>query len=311
MKKFTKLFAVNALSALVILTPMGAYAQTADNTPATDNSAVDTQNDVVLAPDRFESFNRGAFQFNDGWDQVLFKPIAKGYQKVVPASSRGCVHGFFENLGVPYTAVNNVLQGKFKAAGQDMCRFVVNTTVGVGGCFDIATKWKIPKHDEDFGQTLGKWGVPPGPFVMLPILGPTTLRDAFAKPVDFVADPIGYLKVVKVKNSLKGLKFVDTRTNLLETLDFVDDVAIDRYSMLRDAWLQKRQADVNDEDYAPDEAPIASSTETTAMPETKSAEMKEQAKPSAAEINLKVEGSVEMPAEKVKVSPAIETAPTK
>lgn len=258
MSSLFKILAVGSIGVTLFTNPTFALAQ--------ENSAVPVviQDDVVITNDRFESFNRGAFEFNDGWDQAVFKPIAKGYKKVVPAGSRGCVHGFFENLSVPYTAVNNVLQGKIKAAGQDLCRFVVNSTVGVGGCFDIASKWNIPKHDEDFGQTLGKWGVPPGPFVMLPLMGPSTLRDALAKPIDFVGDPIGYVKVIKVKNSLRGLKVVDTRTTLLETLDFVDDVAIDRYSMMRDAWMQKRAADVRDEDYAPDEAPISSTPEATA-----------------------------------------------
>ena len=250
----------------LILTFGGAHAQSID--ASANPSVVD---EVVLTRDRFESFNRGAFQFNDGWDQVMFKPIAKGYQKIVPAGSRGCVHGFFENLSVPYTALNNVLQGKFKAAGQDVCRFVVNTTVGVGGCIDMASKWRIPKHEEDFGQTLGKWGVPSGPFVMLPGLGPSTLRDALAKPIDFIADPIGYVKAIKIRNSLRGLKLVDTRTSLLETLEFVDDVAFDRYSMTRDAWLQKREADVRDEDYAPDEAPLGSES----APHVESAVLKE------------------------------------
>ena len=245
----------------LILTFASAHAQSTDalvNSPVVD--------DVVLTRDRFEAFNRGAFQFNDGWDQIMFKPIAKGYQKIVPAGSRGCVHGFFENLSVPYTALNNVLQGKFKAAGQDVCRFVVNTTVGVGGCIDMASKWHIPKHEEDFGQTLGKWGVPSGPFVMLPGLGPSTLRDALTKPIDFIADPIGYVRAIKIRNSLRGLKLVDTRTSLLETLEFVDDVAFDRYSMTRDAWLQKREADVRDEDYAPDEAPLTSEEAISAEP---------------------------------------------
>lgn len=241
----------------VLLTLMLGSAHAQNTDLSVGSPAVD---DVVLTRDRFEAFNRGAFQFNDGWDQVMFKPIAKGYQKIVPAGSRGCVHGFFENLSVPYTALNNVLQGKFKAAGQDMCRFVVNTTVGVGGCIDVASKWHIPKHEEDFGQTLGKWGVPSGPFVMLPALGPSTLRDALAKPIDFLADPMGYVRAIKVRNSLRGLKLVDTRTSLLETLEFVDDVAFDRYSMTRDAWLQKREADVRDEDYAPEEAPLSSET---------------------------------------------------
>ena len=211
---------------------------------------------VVLTSDPLEKFNRGSYKFNDVFDKALFRPVAKAYQKIVPTEGRGCIHGIFENLNVPYTAVNNVLQGKFKAAGQDICRFVVNSTIGLGGCIDVASKIGIPKHDEDFGQTLGVWGVPAGPFVMLPGLGPSTVRDALAKPVDFMADPIGYIKIIKARNISRGLRFVDTRTALLDTLDFADDVAFDKYALLRDAWLQNRESKVRDEDYEPEGKPL-------------------------------------------------------
>ena len=133
----------------------------------------------------------------------------------------------------------------------------MNSTIGLGGCIDVASKWNIPKHDEDFGQTLGVWGVPSGPFIMLPGLGPSTVRDALAKPIDFLVDPIGYIQAIKVRNSVRGLRFVDTRTNLLDTMDFANDVALDKYALLRDAWMQRREAQVRDEDYEPDVAPLA------------------------------------------------------
>lgn len=237
------------LSIALLMT--NAHAQ--DAAPAATAAVVD---DVVLTKDPFEGFNRGVYQFNDGWDQVLFRPIVKGYTKIVPSGSRNCIHGFFENLTVPYTALNNVLQGKFKSAGQDMCRFVVNTTVGVGGCIDVASKWNIPKHKEDFGQTLGKWGVPSGPFINLPFLGPSTVRDAGAKVADLYADPVGYLRIIKLRNTLAAAQLVDKRADLQEAMDMIDDTAIDRYALLRDVWLQLRESQVRDENYMPEGVPL-------------------------------------------------------
>jgi phospholipid-binding lipoprotein MlaA len=242
---------------LVLALAFNIQSASAQQNVATTMAVTPITDDVVLTKDRFENFNRGAYQFNDGWDQVAFRPIAKAYQKIVPEDPRGCVHGIFENLSMPYTALNNILQGKFKAAGQDLCRFVVNSTIGLGGCIDVASKWNIPKHDEDFGQTLGVWGVPSGPFIMLPGLGPSTVRDALAKAVDSLADPIGYIQAIKVRNSVRGLRFVDARTKLLDTMDFANDVAFDKYALLRDAWMQRREAQVRDEDYEPDVAPLA------------------------------------------------------
>lgn len=201
-----------------------------------------------IAVDRFEKFNRGSYKFNDTLDKYALAPASRGYAAVMPNPAEKCVSNFFYNLTVPYTAVNNVLQGKFKAAGQDICRFVINSTVGLGGCFDVASRMGIPRHKEDFGQTLGKWGVGSGPYVMLPLLGPSTVRDVLAKPVDFIADPIGYVKIIKLKNALRAVRIIDSRVQLTSAMALVDEVAIDRYAFVRDAWLQKREAEVRDED---------------------------------------------------------------
>ncbi|MGL4768013.1 MAG: MlaA family lipoprotein [Formosimonas sp.] len=219
---------------------------------------------LLATPDPLEKFNRDAFQMNEAYDEALFRPVAKAYQRVLPTKVRGCVHGVLGNLNEPYTAFNNVLQGKFKAAGQDMCRFIINSTVGLAGCVDVASKLGLPKHHEDFGQTLGKWGVPAGSFVMLPLLGPSSVRDALAKPIDLLADPIGYIKLIKLRNVARGVKLVDTRAELLGVTDLADDVAVDKYTLMRDAWLQSREAQVRDEDYEPEGQPL----ESAALPAT-------------------------------------------
>lgn len=219
--------------------------------------------DVVMTKDSFEKFNRGVFYVNDHLDKVLLKPIAKGYVMVVPKFGRRCVHGIFGNLDEPYTAINNVLQGKLKAAGQDTGRFVVNTVAGLGGCFDVAAKMGLLKHDEDFGQTLGRWGVPSGSFVMVPFLGPSTVRDLIAKPIDYFSNPAGYLTLLKLRNGLAAARLVDSRASLLGVTEGFEDQAIDRYALMRDTWLQFREAKVRDEDYEPEEAPLASTSVTS------------------------------------------------
>lgn len=218
--------------------------------------------DVFTVKDSFEGFNRGSFYVNEQLDKAILKPVAKTYVKVVPKFARNCVHGIFENLNEPYTALNNVLQGKFKAAAQDACRFVVNTVVGLGGCFDVATKVGLPKHHEDFGQTLGRWGVPSGSFVMLPLLGPSTVRDLIAKPIDYFSNPAGYLKLLKFRNGLAVARLVDTRASLLGVTDTLDEEAIDKYALVRDMWLQLREAKVRDEDYESDEVPLSGTQES-------------------------------------------------
>ena len=217
-------------------------------------------NDVLDAetPDPYERTNRSIYNLNDAVDKAVVKPVAKGYQKIIPKGPRLCASNMFSNLGEPYTAVNNLLQGKPKAMLQDIGRLLLNSTLGIGGCIDVASQWGIPKHEEDFGQTLAVWGVPSGPYVVLPGFGPSTVRDALSRPVDFLANPIGYITHVPLRNSLQGYKLLNTRTSLLEITDVVDESALDPYVMMRDAWLQRRMAQIKDEDggYAPaDEKP--------------------------------------------------------
>lgn len=228
--------------------------------PTTAETEATEVNDVLDAetPDPYERTNRSIYNLNDAVDKAVVKPVAKGYQKIIPKGPRLCASNMFSNLDEPYTAVNNLLQGKPKAMLQDIGRLLLNSTLGIGGCIDVASQWGIPKHEEDFGQTLAVWGVPSGPYVVLPGFGPSTVRDALSRPVDFLANPIGYITHVPLRNSLQGYKLLNTRTSLLEITDVVDESALDPYVMMRDAWLQRRMAQIKDEDggYAPaDEKP--------------------------------------------------------
>lgn len=237
--------------------PVGVKPELTEATAVTEASEA---NDVLDAetPDPYERTNRSIYNLNDAVDKAVVKPVAKGYQKIIPKGPRLCASNMFSNLGEPYTAVNNLLQGKPKAMLQDIGRLLLNSTLGIGGCIDVASQWGIPKHDEDFGQTLAVWGVPSGPYVVLPGFGPSTVRDALSRPVDFLANPIGYITHVPLRNSLQGYKLLNTRTSLLEITDVVDESALDPYVMMRDAWLQRRMAQIKDEDggYAPaDEKP--------------------------------------------------------
>ena len=217
-----------------------------DATAEATTDAADVMDEEFADP--YERMNRNVYAFNDAVDKAAVKPVAKGYQKVIPKGLRLCASNMFSNLGEPYTAANNLLQGKPKSMLQDIGRLLLNSTLGIGGCIDVASAWGIPKHQEDFGQTLAVWGVPSGPYVVLPVLGPSTVRDALSKPVDFLANPIGYVTNVPLRNSLQGYKMLDTRTNLLEASDVVDQSALDPYVMLRDAWLQRRLAQIKDDD---------------------------------------------------------------
>lgn len=203
--------------------------------------------------DPFEGFNRTVFSFNEGVDTVLFKPLARGYDAVMPQVAQDCVGNVFANLRVPFSAINNVLQGKFKAACDDVARFVVNTTVGLGGCFDVATQLEIPNHREDFGQTLGKWGVPAGPYLVLPLLGSSNVRDTLAQfspsDRDLVRENISH---VQTRNAAIGVRLVDFRASLLKTTDALEKMDVDKYSFIRDAYIARRQNAVYDGD-PPDE----------------------------------------------------------
>lgn len=194
-------------------------------------------------PDPWEGFNRSVYRFNDRIDRHVLKPVAKGYQKVTPRAVRTGVTNFFRNLKMPVVLLNDLLQGKPLAAGQDLSRFVVNSTVGIAGVFDPSTKFGIPRNDEDFGQTLGRWGVAPGPYLVLPFLGPSSVRDGAGFGVDVVTDPVTFEFDEGVTAGLWAIKLVNTRANLLEVEEIIQG---DRYLFLRDLYLQSREFAVKD-----------------------------------------------------------------
>jgi len=195
--------------------------------------------------DPWESWNRGVYKFNDALDRAVAKPVAQTYVKVVPQTVRNGVNHFFTNLNTPTVLVNDVLQGKLVAAANDLGRFVLNSTVGLAGILDPATDAGLARNDEDFGQTLGKWGVHAGPFVELPILGPSDLRDAPARVVDSYTNPRQYIKNNYVKYGLYLPDFVDRRASLLP-LDSTLQTVYDPYAFVRDAYLQRRAYLVSD-----------------------------------------------------------------
>jgi phospholipid-binding lipoprotein MlaA len=196
--------------------------------------------------DPYEKFNRQVFTFNDAIDRNALKPAATTYKAVMPEVAQIGVSNFFGNLSDVWTGANNLLQGKAVNGLSDFGRVLVNSTVGIAGLFEVASKAGLPKHDEDFGQTLGYWGVPSGPYLMLPLLGPSTLRDASALPIDMKADPwaMGASGNVKLAGSL--LRVVDHRAGLLEASELVDAAALDRYEFIRDGFLQRRLSKVSD-----------------------------------------------------------------
>ncbi len=196
--------------------------------------------------DPLEPFNRGVYNFNDGLDRAVLKPVAQAYVDVVPSLVRTAVNNFFGNLSDAWSAVNSLLQFKGQAAVDNLFRVQVNTLFGLGGLIDVASDANIERHNEDFGQTLGRWGVPGGPYLVLPVLGPSTLRDTAALPVDRVGNGITYIDPVSARWWLYGVRAVDGRAGLLRVGTLLDDAALDRYSFTRDAYLQRRQNDVYD-----------------------------------------------------------------
>lgn len=196
--------------------------------------------------DPFEPFNRSVYNFNEKVDDAVVKPVAKVYVKVLPSLVRTGVSNFFGNLGEVWNFANSVLQLKAQRSAETFMRFNVNTFFGLGGLLDIASEAGIDRHSEDFGQTLGRWGMPPGPYVVLPILGPSTLRDTAAFPVDRYGDAFRYVPNIEVRNSLTVLRLIDLRSSYLRAGQLLDDAALDKYSFTRDAWLQKRRSDVYD-----------------------------------------------------------------
>ncbi len=201
----------------------------------------------AVGPDKrdpFENFNRGVLKFNDELDTAILKPVATAYQETVPSPARKAVGNVFSNLGDVWSMVNSLLQLKIPQAAESFMRVSVNTVFGFYGLADVATEVGLERHREDFGQTLGRWGVPTGPYLVLPLLGPSTVRDASGFAVDRRADLVREFDPSSTRNSLYALRVVDTRSSLLRAGRLLDEVALDRYTFLRDAYLQRRRAEV-------------------------------------------------------------------
>lgn len=192
--------------------------------------------------DPFEPFNRGVHSFNDSVDKAVLKPVATVYRDVTPQPVRTGVSNFFGNLGDAWSFVNNTLQLRGEAAMASLFRVGINTTMGLGGVLDVATEMRIDRYKQDFGLTLGRWGVPTGPYFVLPILGPSTVRDTLALPVDLRGNLLREVTPVSARNSLYALRIVDTRANLLRAESVLDDAALDKYSFTRDVYMQLRGA---------------------------------------------------------------------
>jgi phospholipid-binding lipoprotein MlaA len=196
--------------------------------------------------DPFEGFNRGVYKFNDTFDEYLARPVARAYVKVLHQEIRSRIGNFFSNLADPLIGVNNILQGKLAEGASDWARFAFNSTFGLLGIHDVASEWGYEKHNEDFGQTFGRWGAGPGPYLVLPIFGSSTVRDGAGLGLDMYTDPMGEIRPIDLRNSLIVTRAVNLRADLLEASRILEEAALDRYVFQRDAYLQRRRSLVYD-----------------------------------------------------------------
>jgi len=196
--------------------------------------------------DPFEGMNRGVFAFNDSFDRTIATPIARTYRGALHPEIRDRVRNFFSNLADPLIGVNNLLQGKFEDGFFDWVRFGFNTTIGLLGVHDVASDMGYEKHNEDFGQTFGWWGAPPGPYLVLPFLGSSDVRDGLGTGVDFYVDPMRLIEPDGLRYSLWALRFTNVRADLLDASRLLEEAALDRYVFLRDAYLQRRRSLIYD-----------------------------------------------------------------
>ena len=208
----------------------------------------------LVAHDPLEPLNRQVFKFNDALDTAIVKPVAIAYRDHTPTPLRQGIGNVFNNLQDSWSVVNNLLQLKMVYAYDSLARVAINTLVGVAGVVDVASEFGIERHTQDFGHTLGVWGVPPGPYLVLPILGPSSLRDALALSVDWQGDPLGQLPNESVRNAALLLRGLDTRAGLLKATSMLEEAALDRYTFARDAFLQNRRNNIFDGNPPQDDA---------------------------------------------------------
>ncbi|MEJ1298925.1 MAG: VacJ family lipoprotein [Candidatus Sedimenticola sp. (ex Thyasira tokunagai)] len=211
-----------------------------------------TTSDYQDPRDPIEGFNRAMYSFNEALDEALITPLAEGYRAITPAPLDRGISNFFGNLADVGSAINNLLQFKLKRAASDVGRVLVNSTVGILGFFDVASNMNMQKYGEDFGQTLGAWGAGPGPYIVLPILGPSSGRGIFGIVVDWYTDPVTYVTPNSRRYALVALRGVDKRADLLGASRVMEEAALDPYEFSRDAHLQKRRNDIYDGNPPPD-----------------------------------------------------------
>jgi phospholipid-binding lipoprotein MlaA len=217
------------------------------------------------ARDPWEGFNRSVYQFNEKVDLVVVKPVAEVYQNITPQPVRTGVKNFFGNLSDVWSTVNSALQLKPAQTVDNLLRVLINSTLGLYGVLDIATEMQLERHTEDFGQTLGHWGVPSGPYLVLPIMGPSTLRDTASLSVDTQGNLVRQLEHVPTRNSLLFTSAVDKRARYLGAGERLDELALDKYIFVRDVYLQKRLSDVWDGD--PPDAQLPPDANPSSKPE--------------------------------------------
>jgi phospholipid-binding lipoprotein MlaA len=211
----------------------------------------------IAVNDPFEPANRAVFALNEVIDTILLRPIAIAYRELVPGPAKTAVFNFVRNLSLPLTIVNDVLQGEWDRADTATRRFVVNSVAGIGGLFDVATDIGLPHHKEDFGQTFATLEVVPGPYLVLPILGPSSTRHTFGRVLDFLLDPVSFASAsapFEAKMAVRGLTIVDQRYQLLGPLDEVKRTSLDYYAALRSAYRQRRDYEIRNKDQKPTDA---------------------------------------------------------
>jgi phospholipid-binding lipoprotein MlaA len=203
--------------------------------------------------DPFEPWNRAMYQVHEAVDGAVIKPVAQAYVAYAPEPIRTGVSNFFGNIDDLFTGINNVLEGRANQAGDDFGRVLLNTTMGFGGILDLASMVGIPKDKKDFGITFGKWGIPQGPYLFVPLFGPTTVRDGTGVLVRYFIGPVGYIDNIPLRNSLYGLGYLDLRAQALSAESVLDTAALDKYRFLRNAYLKNRRYQVYDGKPPPEE----------------------------------------------------------
>ncbi len=218
---------------------LGAFALAAAALTGCASTSTSNPNDPL------EGFNRAMFSFNDTVDKVALKPAAQAYDTVVPTPVQHGVGNFFGNLGDIWSSINQLLQGRVEQGVSTFMRVAINTTFGLGGVLDVATEARLPREKSDFGQTLGKWGVGSGPYVVLPFFGPSTVRDTAGLPIDFYGDVWTYKRPTRWRNVGTVVRIVDRRAQLLDASTLLEDAALDKYDFVRDAYVQRRQSQID------------------------------------------------------------------